>query len=74
MSFKILLIYNFVIGISFASKSYPITTLLNAKWSITPVCLEIAEYLYDESPNLYWDYVEKLNDLKTPLYEISKFR
>jgi hypothetical protein len=57
-----------------ASKSYPVTTLLNAKYNVTPVCLEIAEYLFDENPNLYWDYVDNLNQLKTPLYEISKWK
>lgn len=54
-----------------ASKSYPVTTLLNAKYNVTPVCLEIAEYLFDENPNLYWDYAENLNNLKTPLHEIG---
>lgn len=58
-------------GIAFASKSHPITTLINAKWFTTPVCLEIAEYLFDESPNLYWDYVNELNALKTPLHKID---
>lgn len=55
------------------TKSYPVTTLLNAKWHTTPVCLEIAEFLYDESPNLYWDYVNELNTLPVPLYELGKF-
>lgn len=55
----------------FTSKSHPVTTLLNAKWHVTPVCLEIAEYLADESPNLFWDYVTELNSLKTPLYQID---
>lgn len=56
---------------SFASKSHPITTLLNAKWHTTPICLEISEFLFDESPNLYWDYVNALNTLPTPLYELG---
>lgn len=55
----------------FTSKSHPVTTLLNAKWHVTPVCLEIAEYLADESSNLFWDYVTELNSLKTPLYQID---
>lgn len=55
------------------SKSHPITTLLNAKWSITPVSLEVAEYLFDENPALFWDYVEALNHLETPLYKIGNF-
>ncbi|XP_073840354.1 UDP-glucose-glycoprotein glucosyltransferase [Musca autumnalis] len=49
------------------SKSYPITTLINAKWEQTPLHLEIAEYLSDENPNLYWDFVKDAADLDTPL-------
>lgn len=60
------------IGSSKATKSFPVTTLLNAKWNVTPVYLEISEFLYDESPNLYWDYVNGLISLPVPLYELSK--
>ncbi|XP_005180667.1 UDP-glucose:glycoprotein glucosyltransferase [Musca domestica] len=49
------------------SKSYPITTLINAKWEQTPLHLEIAEYLADENPNLFWDFVKDAADLDTPL-------
>lgn len=56
---------------TFASKSHPITTLLNAKWETTPICLEISEFLFDESPNLYWEYVNNLNKLSQPLYELG---
>ena len=66
----IVAILNCFIVFTLSSK---VTTFLNAKWYLTPVCLEIAEYLFDESPSLYWDYVEQLNSLKTPLYEIGKF-
>lgn len=59
-------------GSILCSKSHPITTLLNAKWSVTPVCLEVAEYLFDENPTLFWDYVEALNQLETPLNKIGK--
>lgn len=62
-----------VLASTSASKSYPVTTLLNAKYNVTPVCLEVAEYLFDENPNSFWDYVENLNSLQTPLYEIGRF-
>lgn len=65
------ILYSVFITYVFASKSHPVTTFLNAKWHTTPVCLEIAEYLFDESPNLFWDYVHELNNFKTPLYEIE---
>lgn len=56
---------------STATKSHPVTTFLNAKWYRTPVCLEIAEYLFDENPTLFWDYVEQLHSLETPLHSID---
>lgn len=65
------ILFSILITNAFASKSHPVTTLLNAKWHATPVRLEIAEYLFDESPNLFWDYVHELNTLKTPLYDIE---
>lgn len=58
---------------TFATKSFPVTTLLNAKWNVTPACLEISEFLSDESPNLYWDYVNEVITLPVPLHELGKF-
>lgn len=54
-------------SISLAAKSHPITTLINAKWSITPVQLEIAEYLSDSSNQKYWLYIDELASLKVGL-------
>lgn len=73
MKLLFVFVYTILLATSevFTSKSHPVTTLLNAKWHVTPVCLEIAEYLADESPNLFWDYVTELNSLKTPLYQID---
>lgn len=73
MRLLLVLVHTILMVVSgvFTSKSHPVTTLLNAKWHATPVCLEIAEYLADESSNAFWDYVTELNKLKTPLYEID---
>lgn len=73
MRLTFVFVYTILLAASgvFTSKSHPVTTLLNAKWNVTPVCLEIAEYLADESPNLFWDYLTELNSLKTPLHEID---
>lgn len=57
---------------SHATKSHPITTLLNAKWHTTPIYLEISEFLFDESPNFYWDYVKELVNLPMSKYEAGK--
>uniref|UniRef100_A0A1B0DJK7 Uncharacterized protein n=1 Tax=Phlebotomus papatasi TaxID=29031 RepID=A0A1B0DJK7_PHLPP len=46
-----------------ASTSHPITTFINAKWNITPYALEVSEYLADENANLFWDFVDAVNEL-----------
>lgn len=56
-----------------SSKSFPITTLINAKWEQTPLHLEIAEYLADENPNLFWDFIKDVTDLETPLSSYGKW-
>lgn len=57
---------------SCATKSHPVTTLLNAKWKTTPIYLEVAEFLFDESPNFYWDYVKELVQLPISKYGAGK--
>lgn len=54
-----------------STKSHPITTLINAKWAQTPLYMEIAEYLSDQNANVYWDFVEGLGGLETPINEIG---
>lgn len=57
--------------ISTASQSHPITTLINAKWSVTPVQLEIAEYLSDVSNQKFWLYVDELASIKSKLDDLN---
>lgn len=54
-------------------KSFPITTLINAKWTFTPVHLEVAEFIADESPTLYWDYLNELNSLQTEISKLGEY-
>lgn len=54
-------------------KSKSVTTLLEGKWSVTPLVLEVAEYLADENFQLYWDYVDAISNLETPLADIGMF-
>lgn len=54
------------------SKSYPVSTLLNAKWGATPIALEVAEYLADENIQLFWEYVENYNKLEVDKIKICK--
>ncbi|XP_071549472.1 UDP-glucose:glycoprotein glucosyltransferase 1 isoform X4 [Panulirus ornatus] len=39
-------------------KVKPVTTHLSAKWSHTPLLLETAEYMREESPATFWGFVE----------------
>lgn len=56
-----------------SSQSYPITTLINAKWTQTPLYLEIAEYLADEQAGLFWDYVQAVTTLDTALNDYGRW-
>lgn len=54
-----------------STKSYPITTLINAKWTETPVQLEISEYLSDDNKIFYWSFVDELINLKVSLNDLQ---
>lgn len=54
-----------------SKRSKSVTTLLEAKWSVTPLVLEVAEYLADENFQLYWDYIDAISDLEKPVAEIG---
>ena len=58
-----------LVNLSSATKSHPITTLINAKWNQTPLQLEFAEFLADENPQNFWSYVDYLAALKIELSE-----
>ena len=58
-------------SLSHAAKSHPITTLINAKWSVTPIQLEIAEYLSDSSNQKFWIFIDELTNLKVSLDELE---
>lgn len=53
------------------SKSYPVTTLVNAKWGQTPLYMEISEYLAEENQNSYWDFIKELSETDTPLADME---
>lgn len=58
-------------SLTYAAKSHPITTLINAKWSVTPIQLEIAEYISDDSNQRFWTYVDELAGLKVSLNDLE---
>lgn len=44
-----------------------VTTLINAKWRETPIALEVAEYLSDESQDYFWGFVDELSSSSNAL-------
>lgn len=54
-------------------KTKSVTTFVSAKWESTPIVLELAEYLYGESSDLFWSYVDGINGLKVNLDDLGKY-
>lgn len=48
-----------------------VTTLLEAKWEVTPLVLEVAEYLADENVDFYWSFIDSVSSLSPALVEIG---
>lgn len=77
----LILILVFNILVSFAScgepvkreekKSKLLTSFVSAKWETTPIVLELAEYLSEESSDLFWSFVDGINSLKTSLENLE---
>ena len=64
--------YLLLVGLSNANTDRRInkyvTTLINAKWSETPIVLEVAEYLSDENLNYFWRYAEAVSATKDNVF------
>lgn len=56
-----------------SKKSKSVTTLLEAKWEVTPLILEVAEYLADENIDFYWSFIDSICDLNPPLVELGEY-
>lgn len=48
-------------------KQKSVTTVLDAKWEITPLLLEMSEYLADESQTNFWNFVDLLSEQANPI-------
>lgn len=57
-----------------AKKTKSVTTLLEAKWDVTPLVLEVAEYLADENVDFYWSFIDSISSLRPSLVEIGMRR
>lgn len=51
-----------------------VTTLIEAKWEVTPLVLEIAEYLRDENEYFLWEFVDGVSALHPPLADLGSDR
>lgn len=65
----VILIYS--LSVANSAKSHPISTLINAKFSITPVQLEISEFLSDLSNQKFWTFVNELSRLSPGIDELE---
>lgn len=52
-------------------KSKSVTTLIDAKWEITPIVLEVAEYLADENVAYMWEFIDSICGMDSPLSDIK---
>ncbi|XP_054270383.1 UDP-glucose:glycoprotein glucosyltransferase-like isoform X1 [Macrosteles quadrilineatus] len=52
-------------------KSKSVTTVLDAKWEQTPLVLEIAEYLAEESSEVFWQFVDGVAALDIHLIDLG---
>lgn len=57
--------------ISAEQKAKSVTTLVDAKWEVTPLVLEVAEYIGDESVDDYWSYIDDISHLNPQLIELE---
>jgi UDP-glucose:glycoprotein glucosyltransferase len=55
-------------------KAKSVTTLIEAKWEVTPLVLEIAEYLRDENEYFLWEFVDGVSALHPPLADLDSDR
>uniref|UniRef100_A0A6A7FWQ9 UDP-glucose:glycoprotein glucosyltransferase 1-like isoform X2 n=2 Tax=Hirondellea gigas TaxID=1518452 RepID=A0A6A7FWQ9_9CRUS len=52
-------------------KNKPVVMQLNAKWANTPLLLEAAEYMSEESPATYWTFVDHVSSWDTKQYALK---
>ncbi|XP_063224607.1 UDP-glucose:glycoprotein glucosyltransferase isoform X2 [Bacillus rossius redtenbacheri] len=51
-----------------------VTTLIDAKWEVTPITLEVAEYLADEDPDYLWSFMDLVSSMQPQLVELGSDR
>lgn len=52
-------------------KPKSVTTLIDAKWEVTPIVLEVAEFIDDESKDDFWSYLNDISKLSPQLIDLE---
>ncbi|XP_050434765.1 UDP-glucose:glycoprotein glucosyltransferase [Adelges cooleyi] len=54
-----------------SKKGKTVTTMIDTKWSLTPLVLEMAEYMAEDSQHSLWSFVDNISDLHPVLKELE---
>lgn len=48
-----------------------VTTMIDTKWSMVPLVLEMAEYMAEESNHNLWSFVDSISEMNPALSELG---
>lgn len=48
-----------------------VTTMIDTKWSMVPLVLEIAEYMAEESNHNLWSFIDSISEISPALNELG---
>ncbi|KAK9504391.1 hypothetical protein O3M35_010731 [Rhynocoris fuscipes] len=55
--------------VSSKKKPKSVTTVIDAKWEVTPLVLEMSEFIFDENPTSFWNFVDAISSLEPHLID-----
>lgn len=50
-----------------------VTTMIDTKWSLVPLVLEMAEYMAEESQHSLWSFVDSISELNPALSKLGMY-
>lgn len=48
-----------------------VTTMIDTKWSMVPLVLEMAEYMAEESNHNLWSFIDSISEMNPALNELG---
>jgi len=54
-----------------SKKGKYVTTMIDTKWNMVPLVLEMAEYMAEENPYSLWSFVDSISHLNPALSELG---